>query len=93
MLKSINIIEYSKIPMTTNRYSIIITYCNGKPVLNNIVSTNLKREGSITSSNWQKEINSKRALYIAYTTSGIKLVDSFNTRLTPLRLLFRVELN
>jgi hypothetical protein len=93
LLKSTNILEYSKVPFTLNKYDIIISYCNGKPVLNNITSIDLAQKGPVSLKNWTKETNSRKALYLAYTATGVKLVDNSTSLNNPTRLLFKIEFN
>lgn len=92
LLKSVNIVEYSKVPFTLNKYDIVISYCNGRPVLYNIISIDLAQKGAISSDNWVKEANSRKSLYLAYTPNGLRLVDN-SLHLTPTRLLFKLEFN
>lgn len=93
LLKSANILEYSKVPLTLNKYNIVISYCNGRPVLYSIASIDLAQKGSISLKNWTKESNSRRALYLAYTPNGLKLIDSLVYCTKPTRLLFKIEFN
>jgi hypothetical protein len=93
LLRSVNVIEFTKVPLTKNKYIIIILYSNGRPIINSIVSINQGNKGNIGTKSWVKESNSRRSLYIAYTSSGIKLVDTYVKSKLPSRLLFKVELN
>jgi len=93
LLRSVNVIEFTKVPLTKNKYTILILYSNGRPVINSIVSINQGNKGDIRTKYWVRESNSRRSLYIAQTPFGIKLIDSYVKSKVPTRLLFKVELN
>lgn len=92
-LSSINAIEFYKDKYRKDIYTIIIPYYFGKPVLNNITRVGKRNTGGVTLSKWTRLQNSRKAIFIANTDSGIKLVDLVTSKNTPLSLIFKIELN
>jgi hypothetical protein len=93
LLVTLNLVEYVKDPVQPNVYTIYISYYNSKSILKKIKYIGNLRKGSISNKKWLRELSSRKALYIAETTAGLRVLDGSLDYLTPLRLVYKISIN
>lgn len=92
LLVNLNLIEYHSVNSTTHTHKVYIKHYGGLPVLKGISFIGDTFNGGVSKIQWKKEMNTKRALYIAYTNKGVAVIDSLNPTIRPTKLLFRLEI-
>ena len=93
LLAQINVLEYSKLKNFNNTFEIKLMYHKGSPNIHSIVLLNSSISKGLSSSILEKEFSSKKAIYIANTNIGLRLINSITNVSNVKLVLFKINIS
>lgn len=92
ILNQLNILEYSKSKNLSNVYDVKLMFYRNVPNIHSITLLNNNLSKGLSLRILNKELNSKKAMYIVRSPKGIRLVNSINSCSNISLILFRINL-
>lgn len=92
ILNQLNVLEYSKSKNFNNIYEVKLMFYRNVPNIHSIVLLNNNLSKGLTLQMLNKELNSKKAIYIVKSSKGIRLVNSISSCTDINLILFKINL-